>query len=87
MSDAKFNEKVTDLLSKVEERELSFMMTECLAVFEGGDVREDYQTPWVLFQIEEMVDSFKRVQDLIEERQRHREFMAELENANLELGV
>ena len=78
---------MSDLLRKVEERELSFMMTECLAVFEGGDVREDYETPWVLFQIEEMVDSFKRVQELIEERQKHREFMAELENANLELGV
>ena len=77
---------MSDLLRKVEERELSFMMTECLAVFEGGDVREDYETPWVLFQIEEMVDSFNRVKELVEERQRHREMMAELESINLEFS-
>ena len=68
---------MTDRLKR-EEQELSDLMMECLAIFEGGDIREDYQSAWVLFQIEEMVDSFIRIRDLVKERQESRKMIREL---------
>jgi hypothetical protein len=65
-------------IAEAEEQELSDLMMECLAIFEGGDIREDYQCAWVLFQIEEMVDSFTRIRDLVEERQESRKVILEL---------
>jgi len=56
-----------------EELQLSYLMLECLEVFEGGDVREDFESSWVHFQIEEMVDSFRRIITLVEERRESRE--------------
>ena len=64
-----------DLKLNNEESQLSHLMLECLEVFEGGDVREDFDSSWVNFQIEEMVDSFRRIITLVEERSEHREVM------------
>jgi len=58
-----------------EELELSDLMTECLAIFEGGDIREDFDSAWVLFVIEDMVDSFKRIKNLVKERKDFREYV------------
>ena len=69
--------KIGDV-AEAEEQELSHLMMECLAIFESGDIREDYQSAWVLFQIEEMVDSFIRIQDLVKERQESRKMIREL---------
>tara|TARA_R110002012_G_scaffold246557_2_gene422131 strand:- start:9 stop:224 length:216 start_codon:yes stop_codon:yes gene_type:complete len=57
-----------------EEQELADLMMECLAIFEGGDIREDFHSSWVLFQIEEMVDSFMRIRNLVSEREESRKF-------------
>ena len=67
---------MSDRWSKTAEREeleLSDIMTECLAIFEGGDIREDFENPWVLFVIEDMVDSFRRIKALVKERKEMRD--------------
>ena len=63
---------------KREEQELSDLMMVCLAIFEGGDIREEFNTPWVLFQIGEMVDSFIRIQDLVVERRQSRKLLFDI---------
>lgn len=68
---------MTDRLKR-EEQELSDLMMECLAIFEGGDIREEFSTPWVLFQIGEMVDSFIRIQDLVVERRQSRKLLFDI---------
>ena len=65
-------------VADVEERQLSHLMMECLAIFEGGDIREEFSTPWVLFQIGEMVDSFIRIQDLVVERRQSRKLLFDI---------
>tara|TARA_R100000231_G_scaffold110593_2_gene81978 strand:- start:151 stop:405 length:255 start_codon:yes stop_codon:yes gene_type:complete len=62
----------------LEEEQLGELMDECLAVFEGGEIREEYDTAWVNFVIEEMVDSFYRIKKLIARRKDGRKVVAEM---------
>lgn len=66
------------LQEKKEEERLRDLITECLAVFEGGECREDFDTSYVLLRIEDTVDNLRRVRDEIDERQDGRDMMKQL---------
>lgn len=50
-----------EAIAEQDDESLREMVEDCLAVFEGGEVREDFSTPWVLFHIEELVNQFERI--------------------------
>lgn len=50
-----------ETIAEQDDESLREMVEDCLAVFEGGEVREDFSTPWVLFHIEELVNQFERI--------------------------
>ena len=67
----------------VEERELKDLLDECLAVFEGGECLEDFESSWAIFVIQDLVDTFKTRKTQIEQRKEGREFIESLKEIPL----
>lgn len=61
-----------------EEERFLILISEALAVFEGGECREDFEFPMILLRIEDIVDMLYRFRKEIEGRQEGRRMMDEL---------
>ena len=62
----------------VEERQLKDLLNECLAVFEGGECLEDFESSWAIFVIQDLVDTFNTRKSQIEQRKEGRAFIQSL---------
>ena len=67
-----------------EELEVRDLIDECLAVFEGGEIHEDFETPYANWMIADIVDTLYRFKRVIRQRQDGRQMMEELSRINLE---
>lgn len=67
-----------------EELEVRDLIDECLAVFEGGEIHEDFETPYANWMIADIVDTLYRFKRVIRQRQEGREMMQELSRISLD---
>ena len=67
-----------------EELEVRDLIDECLAVFEGGEIHEDFETPYANWMIADIVDSLYRFKRVIRQRLEGREMMQELSRISLD---
>ena len=61
-----------------EENEIRWLLTECMSKFEGGEIREDYETPYLHWIIEEVTGMLKRYIQLIDDKEETRNVIDEL---------
>ena len=58
-----------------EELEVRDLIDECLAVFEGGEIHEDFETAYANWMIADIVDTLYRFKRVIRQRQDGRQTM------------
>lgn len=62
-----------------EELEIRDIINECLALFEGGEIREDFDTPYAHWMIADIVDTLDRFKRIIRQREDGRQTLEQMQ--------